>query len=54
MILSKTDLQHSHLVSEYFRVVLLRRQRLVAECGLTDDPHEQWWCLNTSVASKES
>ena len=27
----KTDLEHSHLVSKYFRVIILRYQRLVAD-----------------------
>ena len=50
------DLQHSHLVSEYFRVTLLRLQRVVAECWLTDDPLllDVDGVLTIGVASKES
>ena len=52
----KTDLQHSRFVSEYFRVTLLRRQRLVAECWLTDDPLllDDGGVLTHGVASRES
>ena len=52
----KTVQQHSHFWSEYFRETLLRPQRMVAECWLTDSLLELAvdGVLDLGVSSKES